>query len=103
MVNLNDYKRNVRAIVIRLFDIYTNLNEIIEINEENLEAAKEEYRLATERYNLGSGTSLDVREAQVNLTDAERILVAAEYDLLITYAELLEATGTIQEEFQLEK
>lgn len=97
---LEDYKRNLKSNVTVLHDTYKNLEEIVQINKENLEAAREEYRLATERYRLGSGTSLDVRESQVNLTDAERILVAAEYDLIITYAELLEAIGTIQNLFQ---
>ncbi|MCB0297482.1 MAG: hypothetical protein KDG51_20070, partial [Calditrichaeota bacterium] len=37
----------------------------------------------------------------VNLTDAERILVAAEYDLIITYAQLQEAVGDIQQALNL--
>lgn len=100
MLALEDYKRNLKSNITVLHDTYKNLEEIVQINKENLEAAREEYRLATERYRLGSGTSLDVRESQVNLTEAERILVAAEYDLIITYAELLEAIGTIQNLFQ---
>ncbi|MCB0288247.1 MAG: TolC family protein, partial [Calditrichaeota bacterium] len=75
---------------------YRDLQEIVEINQQNLEAAREEYRLAEERYRLGSGTSLDLREAQVNLTDAERILVSAEYDQLIAYTQLQEALGSVQ-------
>jgi outer membrane protein TolC len=110
MLALEDYKRNLKSTVTVLHDTYKNLEEIVEINKENLiveinkenlEAAREEYRLASERYRLGSGTSLDVRESQVNLTEAERILVAAEYNLIITYAELLEALGTIQQLFNL--
>jgi outer membrane protein TolC len=101
MLAQEDYKRNLRSTVTMLHDTYKNLEEIVEINKENLEAAREEYRLASERYRLGSGTSLDVRESQVNLTEAERILVAAEYNLIITYAELLEAIGTIQTLFNL--
>ncbi|RMF59146.1 MAG: TolC family protein [Calditrichaeota bacterium] len=97
---LEDYKRNLIADVRTLYQNYMDLLEIIEINKANLEAAKEEYRLATERYKLGSATSLDVREAQVNLTDAERIVVSAEYNLIITYAELQEAVGLIQKVFQ---
>ncbi len=48
----------------------------------------QEFRLADERYRLGSGTSLELREAQVNLTQAEQILVSAEYNAIITYIEL---------------
>ena len=70
--------------------------EIVEIDKKNLEAAREEYRLANERYRLGSGTSLELREAQVNLTQAEQILVSAEYNTIINYLELQEAIGKIQ-------
>lgn len=97
---LENYKRNLKSAITNNYNSYKNLEEIVEINKENLKAAQEEYRLATERYRLGSGTSLDVRESQVNLTDAERILVAAEYDLIITYAQLLESLGTIQALFK---
>lgn len=99
-IALEDYKRGLLSNVTTLYQTFKDLSEIIEINKENLEAAREEYRLATERYRLGSGTSLDVREAQVNLTDAERIVVSAEYNLIITYAQLQEAVGLIQKVFQ---
>ena len=60
-----------------------------------LEAAKEEYRLAEERYRIGSGTALEVREAQVNLTRAEQTLVAAQYNARIVQAQIEEKIGTI--------
>lgn len=91
-----DFRRNLESDVTVLWQRYADLNEIVEINRDNLEAAGEEYRLANERYRLGSGTSLDLREAQVNLTEAERILVVAEYDLIITYAQIQETVGKIQ-------
>lgn len=96
-IALEDYKRTLTANITTLYQNYRDLQEIIQIDQENLEAAREEYRLATERFRLGSGTSLDVREAQVNLTDAERILVTAESNLVITYAKLQEAVGQIQD------
>jgi len=97
---LEDYKRTLVSDISTIYQRYRDLQEIVEINKENLEASREEYRLANERYRLGSGTSLDLREAQVNLNDAERILVAAEYDQIITFAQLQEALGTIQSSLQ---
>ena len=78
-----------------------NIIEIVEINEKNLEAANEEYRLANERYRLGSGTSLELWEAQVNLTEAEQVLVSAEYTAINTYIELSEAVGKVREALNL--
>jgi len=85
------HAENVRILKSRIkgyFENYGSYLEIIEINKENLEAAKEELRLAEERYQIGAGTSLEVREAQVKLTNAEQTLIAAQYNALITEAQL---------------
>ena len=100
-LSLADYKRSLRSDVKYLFDSYNAIIEIVDINEKNLEAAREEYRLANERYRLGSGTSLELREAQVNLTEAEQVLVAAEYTAINTYIELSEAVGKVKEALNL--
>ncbi len=90
---LLESRRNLLSTVKTLYDNLQALNEIIKINQENLESAREEYRLAQERYRIGSGTALELREAQVNLTRAEQILVSAEYDAIITHAQLQAAVG----------
>ena len=88
-------KRNLQSRIAQLIDSFNSYRQIIDINEDNLEAAKEEYRLADERYRIGSGTSLEVREAQVNLTRAEQTLVAARYNARIAQAQLEQALGVI--------
>lgn len=98
-LSMESYRLSLVSLVARLHDSYNYQKEIITIRKENLEASREEYRLANERFRLGSGTSLDIREAQVNLTDAEQILVAAEYNLILTYAELQEALGKVDDAF----
>ena len=88
-------ERNIKSSIIQLLDNYESYLEIIEINEQNLEASKEEYRLAEERYRIGSGTQLELREGQVNLTRAEQTLVAAQYNARIVQAQIEEKLGTI--------
>ena len=88
-------KRNLKSTILQLVDNFNSYLEIIQINEENLEAAQEEFRLAEERYRIGSGTSLEVREAQVNLNRAEEILVAAKYNARLSQAQLEQALGVI--------
>jgi outer membrane protein TolC len=94
-VAYEESKRELVASVLQLVDNYNAYLEIIEINVENLEAANEEFRLAEERYRIGSGTQLEVREAQVNLTRAEQTLVAAQYNARITQSRLEQALGII--------
>jgi len=82
------YLRQLQSSIKAKYDNYVSYREIVEINEENLEAAKEELRLAEERHQIGAGTFLEVREAQVKLTRAEQTLIAARYNALITLAQL---------------
>jgi outer membrane protein len=88
-------RRNLKSNIVQLVDNFNSYLEIIQINEQSLEAAQEEYRLAEERYRIGSGTSLEVREAQVNLTRAEQTLVAAKYNARMSQAQLERALGVI--------
>jgi outer membrane protein TolC len=88
-------KRNLESTIRQLNDTFLAYLNIININTQNLEAAKEEYRLAEERYRIGSGTALEVREAQVNLTRAEQTLVAAQYNARIVQAQIEENLGSI--------
>jgi outer membrane protein TolC len=88
-------KRALKSDIAQLVDTFNSYLDIIEINEQNLEAAKEEFRLAEERYRIGSGTALEVREAQVNLTRAEETLVAAKYNARMTQAQLEQSMGII--------
>ncbi|TFH01349.1 MAG: hypothetical protein E4H13_05175, partial [Calditrichales bacterium] len=88
-------KRMLKSQITQLVDNFNSFLKIIKINEENLEAAQEEFRLAEERYRIGSGTALEVREAQVNLTRAEQTLVAAKYSARMSQAQLEQALGII--------
>jgi outer membrane protein TolC len=95
MVSLEETKRNLKSQIINHIDNFKSYLQIIDINEANLEAAQEEFRLAEERYRIGSGTALEVREAQVNLNRAEQTLVAAKYNARMTQASLEQALGII--------
>jgi outer membrane protein len=95
METYEESKRNLKATIRQQINDFNSYLEIIDINEDNLEAAKEEYRLAEERYRIGSGTQLEVREAQVNLTRAEETLVRAKYSALVTQAQLANSLGMI--------
>ncbi|GEM_PF-230133 len=71
--------------------------ELIQINQENLISAEEDLRLAQERYRVGSGTLLEVIEAQVSVTQAQTKVVSAKYNTLISQAELEAALGILKD------
>ena len=95
LVTQEETKRNLKSEIVNQIDTFNSYLEIIDINEDNLEAAQEEFRLAEERYRIGSGTALEVREAQVNLNRAEQTLVAAKYNARMTQASLEQILGVI--------
>jgi len=88
METFEEYKRTLKATVHQYYADYLSTLDIIKINKENLEAAKEEMRLEEERYMVGAGTALEVREAQVNLTRAEETLIAAQFTASLILAQL---------------
>jgi len=88
MEAVENYKRTLKSEIHKTYMNYKSTLEMIKINKENLEAAKEELRLAEERYQIGAGTALDVRDSQVNLTRAEETLVSIEYQAQLLLAEL---------------
>ena len=80
-------------------EIVQYLNSLIEAKESfvvasgTVEQAQEDLRLANERFRVGAGTSLDVINAQVNLTSARKDEVDAVANYLIAKAQLARAVG----------
>jgi outer membrane protein len=98
--NFEAYKRNLSSEIEQYYADYKSYLDIIDINKQNLDAAKEEMRLAEERYQIGAGTSLEVREAQVNLTRAEEVLIAAQFNARIVLAQLDNGLGLTYKKYE---
>lgn len=86
--------RRTTALTIKraLLDMETT-RQVIELSNENIVAAEEGLRLAEERYRVGSGTLLDVFNAQLTVAQAKNNLVGARYDYLIARANLDQGLG----------
>jgi outer membrane protein len=98
-IAVEDLAENKRLLIVSVKQYFLELaayKEIVEINEQNIEAAQENLRLQTEKRNVGSGTELEVTQAQVELTQAQAGYVNAEYDAKISRARL-EAEMGIEE------
>lgn len=97
--NMINSKRQLLAQVKQFHNnIITNL-DIIELSEANVMSAEEDLRLATEKYEVGSGTLLEVNTAQVNLRRARYNLVSAQYDLMTARANLDAMLGKLDEKY----
>ncbi|HNW58355.1 MAG TPA: TolC family protein [bacterium] len=91
--NLAEQKRLLTAQVQQYFLQLEAYKDFIEINQQNIEAARENLRLQQEKRRVGSGTELEVTQAQVELTRSLANLVNAEYEAKIARAQLETAMG----------
>ena len=65
----------------------------IGLSAENLEVARQALALARERLDAGLATQLELRDASLNLTQAELSLVEARIDHAVALADLARAAG----------
>lgn len=65
---------------------------------EALRAAQENYRLASERYKVGVGNSLEVSQAQRQLVEARTLELQARFDVQNAISTLLRTTGQLDAE-----
>ena len=78
-----------------LIRTYQNQLELVRLEEENLTNAKESLEIAVERFRLGTISSLEFREAQQTLLDAENRWIIARYDAKVAETELLLLSGLL--------
>jgi outer membrane protein TolC len=57
--------------------------ELVELEQENVVAARQNLELQRDRFEIGATTSLDFRDAQVNLARAESSLITARFQARI--------------------
>ena len=74
---------------------YQNALELLKLETENLQIAKESEDIAYDRYTLGNANFLELREAQRNAVEAESRLIDASYKAKIAEIELLRITGQL--------
>ncbi|NOY06100.1 MAG: TolC family protein [Chlorobi bacterium] len=84
-------KTSAETIVMRIKEARVR----IEAQQKTVEQAERGYRIATVRFKSGSGTQLEVNDAQLALTQAKVNRIQAMYDYLVAVAELDEITGRI--------
>ena len=83
-----DTRRQVNAqLTQQLAALFTTYQQI-GIAQTNLDAAREDLRVVSERYRVGAATILDVLTSEANLTQAEVSVVQARYNYLIARAQL---------------
>jgi len=74
---------------------YENLVEVYEIQEQNVITNKNNFERSRERFNLGQITSIEFRQAQINLINAETNKNLAKYEAKFAELQLLQQVGQL--------
>jgi outer membrane protein len=94
-LQLKDLKTQIDAELLIAFKNFETAMQLLNLEEENLQAAKENVTIAIERYRIGRSTQLELKEAQKSLQDAENRTISARYDAKVGETRLMKLNGEL--------
>nr|WP_297785538.1 TolC family protein [uncultured Allomuricauda sp.] len=77
------------------WDSYTNALYVLEVQEKNLQTNQNNFNRTDERYKLGQVTSIEFRQAQLNLLNAELAKSQAKYNAKLAELQMLQISGQL--------
>lgn len=91
----NQIKTEVKRDIANAHGNYQNRLAIYKLQEQNVITATNNYERSLERYKLGQITSVELRQAQINLLNAKTSKNLAKYQAKLSELELLQLTGQL--------
>lgn len=92
-----EVEQQVKADLITIYYAYENNLQLLRLEEQNLNVARENLEIALERYKLGSLSGLELREVQKSLLDAEERLISVQYQTKLAEISLRQISGHIMD------
>ena len=74
---------------------YRNALEVYRLQQENVTTASENYRRAQSQFELGQITSIELRQAQINLLNAELVGIQSKFSAKLAELEFLNHCGVL--------
>jgi outer membrane protein TolC len=93
---LRDTQNQLEGLVRQKFQTFQVRMELVELEQQNVIAAEQNLMLQQDRYQIGSATFLEFRDAQLNLARAQVTLIAARFQARITRLEIEQLIGNLQ-------
>ena len=87
----NELERDLR----NAWEIYQNALYVLRVEQHNLETNRDNFQRTQEQYNIGQVTSVEFRQAQFNLLNAEINYSTAKYTAKVAELRLLQLCGRI--------
>lgn len=79
-LQLEELKLRLRSEIQQVYEQYIDALSLIELEQENLQFTKQSLDIALERFRLGTINSVELREAQLSLLNAENRLIIAQIE-----------------------
>jgi outer membrane protein TolC len=92
-LQLDDSSRQIELEVRTAYSTFIEAREVLDATQKVVEQGDEALRLAKSRYDAGTGTQLDVLNAETSLTEARTTKNEALHDYLVARASLERAIG----------
>ncbi|WP_209402143.1 TolC family protein [Pseudozobellia sp. WGM2] len=94
-LQLEQIRLQVERDIQNALDIYENRLSIYQIQEQNVITNKNNFERSKEQFQLGRITSIEFRQAQINLLNAQTNKNLAKYDAKLAELQLLQLTGQL--------
>jgi len=92
-----EIEQEIKAELLTVYFGYENNLQLVKMEEENLDVARENLDIAMERYRLGALSGIELREVQKSLLDAEERLISVKYQTKLAEISLLQIAGKIMD------
>jgi outer membrane protein TolC len=93
---LRDTQNQLEGLIREKYQTFQVRMELVELEQQNVIAAEQNLMLQQDRYQIGSATFLEFRDAQLNLARAQITLIAARFQARITRLEIEQLIGNLQ-------
>ena len=90
-------KQSIKSQALNAYDTYQNLLFVLSAQADNVTTAKDNFDRSESSYDLGQISSVEFRQAQLNLLNAEQALSKARYDAKNAEFQLLAVMGGLVE------
>ena len=84
---------NLSSDLYESYNDYVTSSELIKMEEKNILIAKQNLDITTDKMRLGTIPSLELRQAQLNLVDAEFRKISAEFEARVSALDLMRLSG----------
>lgn len=90
-------EHQLKSTITNIYREYKNKRLVLSTQERNLLTTEQNFNRTKEQFNIGRVSSVDYRQAQLNLLNAKTSILSAKFDAKIVELQLLQLTGNLME------